>query len=103
MISTLRFLQLNIGKTKEIIIEFRKKDVTPPPAMIKGSEVQRLTEYTYLGVILVTKLSWSNNIDYIIKKLNTRLYCMRKLHSFKVDKLMLCTFYNFVVSSVWKY
>ena len=97
------YLQLNVSKTKEMLIDFRKQGETPEPVMIKGCNVERTTEYKYLGVIIDNKLSWKSNTDYIIKKLNTRMYCMRKLYLFDVDSTILSMFYNSVVASIWQY
>ena len=36
----------------------------------------------------------------LLKKLNTRLYFLRTLNSFHVDKTLLCTFYKAIVESV---
>ena len=51
------FLQLNVSKTKEMIIDFRR-DTTPPlPVIIKEREVERVSSYKYLGVVLNDKLT----------------------------------------------
>ena len=39
----------------------------------------------------------------IQKKLNSRLYCLRKLRSFNVNTAILASFYNSVICSVWGY
>ena len=36
------FLELNVGKTKEMIIDFRKNTTRPNPVVIKGVEVEEL-------------------------------------------------------------
>ena len=69
------FLQLNV-KTKEMIIYFRKSKTLPDPITINDHAVKRVSTYEYLGVMLNNNLSWSNNTDYIISKLNSRLYCL---------------------------
>ena len=37
-------------------------------------------------------LSWSNNTDFIIFKLNSRLYCLRKLKKHNVDTCIFKAF-----------
>ena len=38
-------LIFNVKKTKEMIIDFRKNKVIPPPLKIKGEEVERVNSY----------------------------------------------------------
>ena len=42
-------------------------------------------------------------IDSLIKRLDTRMYCLRNLNFFNVDVKILALFYDSVVESVWRY
>eukprot|EP00061_Rhincodon_typus_P017042 g45566.t1 len=42
-------LSLNIGKTKELIIDFRKKGGEHVPSYINGAEVERVESTKFLG------------------------------------------------------
>ena len=53
--------------------------------------------YKYLGVVFDSKLKWKENINSVLKKVNTRMNCLRKLRSFGVNSDMLVTFYNAVI------
>ena len=90
---------LNVLKTKELCIDFRKVQCDPAPVHIKDSIVDRVNEYKYLGIKLDSKLKWVENTNFIIKKANTRLYCLRKLRSFGVSHDLLGVFFNAVVCS----
>ena len=79
-----------------MIIDFRKSKALPDPIIINDHTVERVSTYKYLGVVLNNDLSWSNNTDYIISKLNSRLYCLKKL-----KKIMF--FHQLVVKSVFTY
>ena len=46
------------------------------------------------------KLNWKENIDLVLKKVNTRMHCLRKPRSFGVNSDMLVTFYNAVICSI---
>ena len=94
------FLELNVSKTKEMLIDFRKDITTPPPTVINGKEIDRVTSYKYLGITLNSSLSWSESTDLLMKKLNTRMYCLRKLKSFDVNSQLLQLFYTSVIGSV---
>ena len=70
--------------------------------MIKGEAVERVDTYKYLGVVFGSKLNWKANITFVLKKVNSTRYCMRKLRSFGVNSDMLVTFYNAVICNyVW--
>ena len=60
--------------------------------MIKGEAVERVDTDKYLGVVFDNKLNWKENINSVLKKVNSRMYCMRKLRSFEVNSDMLVTF-----------
>ena len=74
------YLYLNVSKTKEMCIDFRKNQRCPKPVYIKGEAVERVDTYKYLGVVFDSKLNWKENINSVLKKVNSRVYCMRKLH-----------------------
>ena len=92
------YLYLNVSKTKEICIDFRKNQRCPEPVYIKGEAVERVDTYKYLGVVFDSKLNWKENINSVLKKVNSRMYCMRKLrpfpwqtpHSFQTCNRGLC-------------
>ena len=86
------YLCLNVSKTKEMCIDFRKNQRCPKAVYIKGEAVERLDTYKYLGVVFDSKLTWRENINSLLKKVNSRMYCMRKLRSFGVNSDMPLTF-----------
>ena len=94
------YLYLNVSKTKEMCLDFRKNQRRPKPVYIKGEAVEGVDTYKYLGVIFDSKLNWKENINSVLKKVNSRMYCMRKLRSFGVNSDMLVTFYNAVICSI---
>ena len=76
---------LNVSKTKEMCIDFRKNKRCPKPVYIKGEAVERVETHKYLGVVFDSKLNWKEIIDSVLKKVNTKMYCLRKLRSFGVN------------------
>ena len=97
------FLDLCVKMTKEMIIDFRKSKALPDPIIINDHTVERVTTYECLGIMLNNDLSWSNNTDYIISRLNSLLYCLRKLKNFNVNISILKLFYQLVIKSVFTY
>ena len=88
------FLQLNVKKTKELIVDFRIKDNCHDLLNIKDESVERVSEFKYLGIIFDEKLEWHSQTNKVQKKLNQRLFFMRKLNSFHIDKTLLALFYR---------
>jgi len=97
------YLELNVSKTKEMIIDFRNSSCPPCSVVLKGSSVERVSSYKYLGIIIDDKLNWHTHINSMIKKLNSRMYCFKKLNFFNVNSRILALFYDSVVASVWRY
>ena len=62
------YLYLNVFKTKEMCIDFRKNQRCPKPVYIKGEAVERIDTYKYLGVIFGRKLNWKENINCVLEK-----------------------------------
>ena len=64
---------LNVTKTKEMVIDFRKQTKVPDLIVIKENDVERVETFKYLGVVLANKLTWKQNTDSIVKKTKPRL------------------------------
>ena len=94
------YLELNVSKTKEMIVDFRKNRPVLDDIVIKGEVVERANSYKYLGVVIDDKLTWKDNTDHIIKKVHSRLFCLRKLRAFNVQQELLQMFYTSIVCSV---
>ena len=45
----------------------------------KGEAMERVETYKYLGVVFDSKLNCKENINLMLKKMNTRMYCLKKL------------------------
>lgn len=97
------FLQLNVAKTQELIIDFRKKKQTVVPVFIKGKPIETVDTYKYLGVHLDNKLNWKRNSDAVVKKTQSRMFFLRKLQSFEVNRRLMNVFYQGAVASVLFY
>ncbi|KAI3363647.1 hypothetical protein L3Q82_001188 [Scortum barcoo] len=93
-------LQINAGKTKELVVDFRRRSHSPPaPVSIQGTYIETVKSYKYLGGHLNDSLVWTHNTDTLIKKGNSRLFLLRRLRSFGVQGPLLRTFYDSVVAS----
>eukprot|EP00061_Rhincodon_typus_P005658 g25448.t1 len=72
----------NVGKTEELIINFRKKRGEHAPIYINGTEVKRLKNIKFLGVMITDDLSWSSHVDVTVKKAEQHLFFLRWLKKF---------------------
>ncbi|KAI3368404.1 hypothetical protein L3Q82_008107 [Scortum barcoo] len=70
-------LQINAGKTKELVVDFRRRRHS----------------------LRLHRLDWSDNTNALVKKGNSRLFLLRRLRSFGVQGPLLRTFYDSVVAS----
>ncbi len=94
-------LSLNMRKTKELIVDFRKRQQQPyTPLMISGTPVERVSSFKYLGVNISEDLTWTAHIQTQVKKARQRLYHLRQLRKFRVSPTILKTFYSRAIESV---
>lgn len=62
-------LFLNIAKTKELIINFRRsQDDEYAPVFINGARVERVSSFRFLGTHISDDLMWSSNTMALVKK-----------------------------------
>ncbi len=94
-------LSLNVSKTKELIVDFRKRQQQPyTPLMISGTPVERVSSFKYLGVNISEDLTWTTHIQTQEKKARQRLYHLRQLRKFRVSPAILKTFYSGAIVNV---
>ncbi len=94
-------LSLNVSKTKELIMDFRKRQQRPyTPLMISGTPVERVSSFKYLGVNISEDLTWTAHIQTQVKKARQILYHMRQLRKFRVSPAILKTFYSGAIENV---
>ena len=94
------FLQLNTKKTKEMIFDFRTKGGTYQQTVINGDPIEVVNEYKYLGTVIDRKLTWDSNTDSIYKKGMQRLYFLRRLRQFGVERHIMILFYRSFIESI---
>ena len=66
-------LSLNVSKTKEMIVDFRRHRVQSDAVSIMGEEVEVAEEYKHLGVHLDNRPDWRLNSEAVYKKGQSRL------------------------------
>lgn len=61
-------LQISVTKTKELVIDFRRKKDHLSPVSIHGRDVEIVDSYQYLGIYIDDKLDWTKNTEAIYRK-----------------------------------
>ncbi|KAK3557058.1 hypothetical protein QTP70_024468, partial [Hemibagrus guttatus] len=93
-------LELNMLKTVEMIVEFRRNTPALPPLTIMNSTAPAVESYRFLGTTISQDLNWDTHIDSIIKTAQQRLYFLRQLRKFDLPQELLTHFYSAVIESV---
>lgn len=97
-------LVLNVDKTKEMIVDFRRS--RPGHTSLCSSRnqvVERVENIKFLGVQITSDRSWSENTTSLVKRAQKRLYFPRKLKQASLPTNVLTTFYRGTVDSVLTY
>ncbi len=96
-------LALNTTKTKELIIDCRRKKTDIKPLFINGDCVERASNFRFLGVHLDDNLTWSTNTTATIKKAQQRLYFLRILRKNQLTQKLLVSFCRCTIESILTY
>ena len=98
------FLLLNAEKTKELVIDFRmNKAEESCPLRICDKEVEQVESFRYLGLTIDRKLTFDDHIINVNKSCQSRLYILRQLRSFRIDKKILKVSYETQIESLLTY
>uniref|UniRef100_A0A3B3QVD1 Reverse transcriptase domain-containing protein n=1 Tax=Paramormyrops kingsleyae TaxID=1676925 RepID=A0A3B3QVD1_9TELE len=93
-------LTLNVNKTKEMIVDFRKQATEHRPINIGGEAVEQVSSLRFLRVTLTDDLKWSSHTAAIVKRAQQRLYFLRRLRKARMSPTTLCRFYRCTVESI---
>ena len=61
-------LFLNVSKTKQLIVENRKRKAKHALININGAVEERVESFKFLGVHITNKLSWSKHTNTVVKR-----------------------------------
>jgi hypothetical protein len=75
-------LSLNVSKTKEFIVDFRKQRREHALIRIHRTAVERVSSLKFLGVHITEDVSCTNNTTTLVKRTRQRLYFLRWLKKF---------------------
>jgi hypothetical protein len=93
-------LTLNVNKTKEMIVDFRKQQREHPPIHIDGTAVEMVESFKFHGVHITGKLKWSTHTDSVVKKAQQRLFNLRRLKKCGLTPKTITNFYRCTIESI---
>uniref|UniRef100_A0A8C1QXK5 Reverse transcriptase domain-containing protein n=1 Tax=Cyprinus carpio TaxID=7962 RepID=A0A8C1QXK5_CYPCA len=67
-------LSLNVEKTKEVVMDFRRNSTDHPPLTIDSSTVERVSSTKFLEVHITEDLTWTTNTMSLSKKAHQCLH-----------------------------
>lgn len=87
------YLQINIAKTEDTVIDFRRNTHMHEDTLIKGQTMEAVQSFNYLGTVINDKLNFVANYEAVCKKGQQHLHCLRKLLHFHIDRTIMTMFY----------
>ncbi len=67
-------LSLNIDKTKELVVDYRRQSREHTPITIDKTPVERVNSFKFLSVHITEDLTWSAHTDSVLKKAHSSSY-----------------------------
>ena len=97
-------LTLNLDKTKSMIIGSNKKlgNISTLSLSIFDTDINTVSSFKYLGVVLFTNFTWTDHIEYISIKINKNLGLLRRIKHLLPQQAHLL-FYNSLVLPMFDY
>eukprot|EP00061_Rhincodon_typus_P004838 g23535.t1 len=89
-------LSLKFGKTKELIIDFKKKGGEHTSIYINRTEVGRVKSIKFFGVTITDDLSWTSHVNVTVKS----LFFLRQLRKFSMSTRSLTNSYRCTIGSI---
>jgi hypothetical protein len=93
-------LSLIVSKTKEMIVDYRKRRAEHASIHIDKAVVERIESFKFLGVHITNKLSWSKHTKTVLKRARQHLFPLRRLKRFGMGPQILKKFYSCTIETI---
>jgi hypothetical protein len=95
-------LTLNIDKTKWMLFSTKplQSRFSSIKITISKKPFEKVDNFKYLGIKLDEQLCWNDHIDYLIKKVKTKVYLLRRLRPFICTKAATQAYHALIQSSL---
>jgi hypothetical protein len=91
---------LNVIKTKELIVDYRKRRAEHAPINIDRTVVERVKNFKFLGVHITNKLLWFKHTKTVVKRARQHIFLFRRLKRFVMGPEILKHFYSCTIESM---
>ena len=95
-------LSLNIAKTKYMAFHTSKRNVIYPNSKVNNSNIERVTQFNFLGVILHSHMTWNKHINHISMKIARSIGILYRLRNVYPESVLL-TIYNTLMFNHFHY
>ena len=90
-------------KTKELIVDYRKRRAEQAPININGAVVEWVESFKFIGFHITNQLSWSKHTKSVVKRARKHIFPLRRLKRFGMGPQILKRFYSGTIESlVWQ-
>jgi hypothetical protein len=93
-------LSLNVIRTKEMIVDYRKKRTEHPPILIEGAAVEQVESFKFIGVHITNKLTWSKHTKTVVKRVRQNLFPLKRLKRFGMGPQFLKMFESILTGCI---
>ena len=84
---------INAKKTKAMMFNFTNNHQFTTRLQLKGQNIEVVEEMKILGTIVKSNLSWDDNCQHLIRKVNARMQLLRSILSFGASNEELWTIF----------
>lgn len=93
-------LLLNVEKTKEIIVDFRKKQHRHTSLIINDTVVEVVFSIKFLRMQIPDSLTWTVNTASLLKREHQHLFCLRRMRRAHLPSPILSNGYKGIIESI---
>ena len=93
-------LSLNVIKTKELIVDYRKLSAEHIPILIDRAVMELVGGFKFLGVHITKELSWSTHINTVVNRARQRFFPLKRLTRFGMGPQILKESYSCTIESL---
>jgi hypothetical protein len=93
-------LSIDVSKTNQMNVGYRKRRAKHAPIHIDRSVVERVESVKFLCAHITTKLSWSKHTNKVVKRARQCLFPLRRQKRFGIGPQIFKKFYSCSIKSV---
>ena len=99
---TLNKLSLNASKTKSMTFHRAQKKVNQLTLKLNGQNIEMVSSFNFLGIILDQSLSWKKHVSMVTNKISKTLGILYRLKDIFPENILL-TIYQSLIASHMNY